>query len=144
MTFNVAVGLEGLEDKNATDKRGQSCMTTTIRSAQDCARTPITSTHNAVLADALFLADTVQIVESSPPEIFTDKAPKAWTEVSSKFGARKMSIPGPFLTQGVRVQVSYHLNDEEESKVKVNTGRRGKLLDWSTPTYSTSGVFMRL
>ena len=25
MSFNVAVGLEGLEDKDATDKRGQTC-----------------------------------------------------------------------------------------------------------------------
>ena len=58
MTFNVAVGLEDLEDKEATDKRGQTY--------------------------ALFLADTVCVVENGPPEIYTDKAPKAWTEVKAE------------------------------------------------------------
>ena len=77
MTFNVAVGLEDLEDKEATDKRGQTY--------------------------ALFLADTVCVVENGPPEIYTDKAPKAWTEIS------------------------YYLGDEEKTSVKVETGRRGEV-----------------
>ena len=76
MTFNVAVGLEDLEDKQATDKRRQKY--------------------------ALFLADTVLVMESGPPETLTEKAPKAWTEVS------------------------YHLNNEEEATT-VDTGRRGEV-----------------
>ena len=52
MAFNVAVGLEGLEDKEATDKRGATY--------------------------ALFLADTVMVVEGGgAAEVYTDKGAKA-------------------------------------------------------------------
>ena len=56
MAFNVAIGLEGLEDKEATDKRAASY--------------------------ALFLADTVLVKEEGPPDVLTEKAPKGWSDVS--------------------------------------------------------------
>ena len=83
MAFNVAVGLEGLEDKEATDKRGATY--------------------------ALFVADTVLVAEGGgPPEVYTDKAPKAWADIS------------------------YQLNDEDEDdggkkSTTVHTGRRGEV-----------------
>ena len=78
MVFNVAVGIEGLEDKAATDKRSQTY--------------------------ALFVADTVQVTESGPPVVLTDKSLKQWGDIS------------------------YSLNDDEETAgVKVNTGRRGEV-----------------
>ena len=78
MTFIVALGFEGLEDKEATDLRGQTY--------------------------ALFLADTVIVNESGPPDVYTDKAPKVWTEVS------------------------YYLKDEEDvGNLKVDMGRRGEV-----------------
>jgi nucleosome binding factor SPN SPT16 subunit len=58
-------------------------------------------------ADAIFLADTVQTVENGPPEVFTEKAPKAWTEVSYYLGG----------------------DDDKAEGVKVNTGKRGEVPD---------------
>ena len=60
MAFNVAVGLENLEDKEATDKRGQ--------------------------VYSLFVADTIVVKEDGPPDVHTDKAPKQWTEISYHLG----------------------------------------------------------
>mmetsp|Transcript_3937 Transcript_3937/g.10265 ORF Transcript_3937/g.10265 Transcript_3937/m.10265 type:complete len:1060 (+) Transcript_3937:110-3289(+) len=61
MAFNVAVGLEGLEDKDATDKRA--------------------STY------ALFLADTVIVKADGAPDVFTDKALKGWSDISYQLNA---------------------------------------------------------
>jgi len=61
MAFNVAVGLENLEDKEATDKRAATF--------------------------ALFLADTVLVKEEGPPDVYTEKAPKAWSDVSYQLNA---------------------------------------------------------
>jgi len=56
MVFNVALGFDKLIDKEATDSRGCSY--------------------------ALFLADTLVVTESGLAEVYTEKAPKAWTEIS--------------------------------------------------------------
>lgn len=56
MVFNVAVGLENLEAKDAKDPKNKKY--------------------------ALFVADTVLITESGTPEVLTHRAPKAWKEVS--------------------------------------------------------------
>ena len=56
MVFNVAVGLENLIDKDATNARGKKY--------------------------ALFLADTVLVKEDGPPEVLTERAPKQWKDVS--------------------------------------------------------------
>ena len=60
MAFNVAVGIENIEDKEATDKRGQTY--------------------------SLFVADTIVVKEEGPPDVHTDKAPKQWTEISYHLG----------------------------------------------------------
>jgi len=56
MVFNLALGLENLEDKEATDSRGKKY--------------------------ALFLADTVLVKEESANEVLTERAPKAWGDIS--------------------------------------------------------------
>ncbi|KAL1528547.1 hypothetical protein AB1Y20_009890 [Prymnesium parvum] len=56
MVFNVALGFENVEDKEATDKRGRTY--------------------------AVFLADTVLVTETGAAEVYTDKAPKQWADVS--------------------------------------------------------------
>ena len=68
MAFNVAVGIENIEDKDATDKRGQ--------------------------VYSLFVADTVVVKEEGPPDVHTDKAPKQWTEVSYHIGDDDDDGPG--------------------------------------------------
>jgi nucleosome binding factor SPN SPT16 subunit len=56
MVFNLALGLENLEDKDATDSRGKKY--------------------------ALFLADTLLIKEEGGAEVLTERAPKAWGDIS--------------------------------------------------------------
>jgi len=79
MTFNVAVGLENLEAPDATDKRGK--------------------------VYAMFLADTVVVKEEGAPEVFTERAPKAWADVS----------------------YSLKDDDDDDDSVKVTTGKRGEV-----------------
>lgn len=56
MVFNLALGLENLEDKDATDSRGKKY--------------------------ALFLAETVLVKEEGANEVLTERAPKQWGDIS--------------------------------------------------------------
>ena len=78
MAFNLALGLENLEQKSAKSARDKTY--------------------------ALFLADTVLISESGPAEVLSDKAPKAWADVS------------------------YQLNDDDDDAgAEAGGGRRGNV-----------------
>eukprot|EP00908_Phaeocystis_cordata_P015047 Transcript_26160.p1 GENE.Transcript_26160~~Transcript_26160.p1 ORF type:complete len:768 (-),score=490.35 Transcript_26160:181-2484(-) len=69
MVFNLALGLDGLEDKDATDARGKKY--------------------------ALFLADTLLIKEEGGAEVLTERAPKAWGDISYYLKDDDDDVEGP-------------------------------------------------
>ena len=99
MVFNLAVGLDGLENADATDVR---CLRSSTRRPTDpigpACRAPLclsvqSATHSHARAPrtlqqvrgrkyALFLADTLLVKEEGTAEVLTDRAPKAWGDIS--------------------------------------------------------------
>ena len=93
MAFNLALGLEKLEEKDSADAKGKTCAAprpSIPRSPSPAAppapppptHPPLTPPPPPPRSYALFLADTVLITESGAPELLTERAPKAWADIN--------------------------------------------------------------